>query len=59
LHRIKSACPGVFQTSDGEIRDLLKGDLLRIRVESDETKCPEQRDFSHRYKDKKGLITNS
>ena len=59
LHRIKSAGPRVFHASDGEIRDLLKGDLLRVREESEKTKSPEQRDFSHRYKDKKGLITNS
>jgi hypothetical protein len=59
LHRIKSSSPGVLQTSDGGIRDLLKRDLLRVREESEETQNPEQRDFSHRYKDKKGLITNS
>jgi hypothetical protein len=34
LHGVKSSSPRVFQTCDRWIRDLLKGDLLRVRVES-------------------------
>ena len=55
LHGIKSSSPGIFQACNWLIDDLLKGDLLRIRVESEQSQNPEQYDFSHPHKDNRKI----
>jgi hypothetical protein len=58
LHGVKSSSPGVFQTSDGGIRDLLKRDLLRVREESGKTKGYEKDENSHSHKGKSEIEKN-